>query len=730
MRRLYLDRKSDCEPPAGAVVVDSENGFLDAWDGDGDLVVRGATLCRWAGKVWRGRGWPVIALMSPVEELADCAVEAEEGQLAQFFEDHSRKLSGISRPFRLQTVLETIYPDSLWRTYPSLEHAARWLVWLDENDPQTTVLPLLRTQAMLWRATAKGVEAVLYDAYDAPKAREMLAEWLGYGDAPPANDFPSFPLDVPSKYLTKAKRRWTARIVQSQGRYVQDLVQGRLPRCVREAAAKMTFDYYESHQRDLTQEMIQLLADYLSPETTDVLRSWLPPPTPGAFPSDPSRLRRWFREEYLPYRRWCLYSEDAVGLQKADALAREFASWYLTYYPSAVAGGNQNLAFVRSGRTRSQARNGVTLLVVADGLCMTDAEALVREIVSREQRLTVSASDLLFSPIPTITKTSKMALIHGCTPRDAADMDTVTMAAGGRFVGENQDIAAALRDASEGSFYVWSNLEPDRTYHKHADKQALLDKVAGTLRTLADRIVKVAAAVPAHLRLRILVTTDHGRYLGRSMRTVSAPAGMEPHQRAALGGATKTLPEDGYLIESGGAHALLDGRRFAISDSEDCAVVLSGDCFLTSDGKAGAELFPHGGLYPEEVLIPWFEVDRDAEPPNVVCKATGSGREGRKGEVTLLFTNAGLVDVTLLSAEFQFRGKPKVQILFNEALARQHQMTVKGSIDDWPTPSDLRVAVGVARLRLPVGDEVDVVIELDLKSEGFQERLDILGDLL
>jgi len=730
MRRLYLDRKSDCEPPAGAVVVDSETGFLDAWDGKGDLVVRGTRLCRWAGKVWRGRGWPVSVLMSPVEELADCAVGAEEGQMAQFFEEHSRKLSGIARPLRLQTVLETVYPESMWRANPSLEHAARWLVWLDEKDPPATVQPLLRTQAMLWRATAKGVEAVLYDAYDAPRAREVLAEWLGYGDVPTATDLPPFPLNVPSKYLNKAKRRWSARIVQSRGRYVQDLFQGRFPRCVREAAAKLTFDYYEAHQGDLTQEMIRLLADYLSPETADVLRSWLPPPTPSSFPSNPEDLGRWFKEEYLPYRRWCLYSEDADGLQKADALARDFALWYLTYYPIAVAGGNQNLSFVRSGLARSQARSGVTLLVVADGLCVTDAEALVREIASREQRLTVSASDLLFSPIPTITKTSKVALIHGCTPRDAASMDPVTMAAGVGFVGENQDIAAALRDASEGSFYVWSNLEPDRTYHTHADRQALLEKVAGTLHTLADRIVKVAAAVPAHLRLRILVTTDHGRQLGRSVRRLSAPAGMELHQRAALGVATKKLPEDGSLIENGGAHVLLDGRRYAISDSDDCAVVLSSDCFLTSDGKAGVELFPHGGLYPEEVLIPWYEVDRDAEPPNVVCKATGSAREAGKGDVTLHLTNAGLVDVTVLSAEFQFRGKPKIEILFNQALPRQHQVTVKGSIDKWPTPSDLRAAAGVARLRLPVGDEVDVAIDLDLKSEGFQDRPDILGDLL
>ena len=730
MRRLYLDRKADCESPAGVAVVDTETGFLDACGCQGDLVVRGETLCRWAAKVWLGRGWPLSTLMSPVEELAECAVGAEEGQLAQFYEENAGKFSQIARPLKLQPVLETIYPNSMWHTHPSLEHAARWLVWLDETDPPATVLPLLRTQAMLWLATANGAEASLYNAHNAQVAREMLAGWLGYGDDLQAGDLPPFPLDVPTKHLAMAKRRWSARIVQSQGECVADLIRRRLPRRVRETAAELAFQYYKEHRGDLTQDIIRMLADYLSPQATDSMRSWLPPPSPGPLPSAINDLFRWFKDEYVPYRRWCLYSEDSIGLQLASDLAREFAVWYLGFYPGAVAGGNHNLAFVRSGKMRSQVRDSVTLLVVADGLCVTDAEALVREIASRDQRLTLSASELLMSPIPTITETSKMALIHGCTPRDAASLDSSAMSNNVRFVAENQDLAAELCEASSGSFIVWSNLEPDRTYHTHAEMQPILDKVNGALRTLADRIVKAASAVPAHLRLRIFVTTDHGRLIGSSKRTLAVPVGMESHQRAALGKAGKILPEDGCLIDESGHYALIDGRRYAISDTRDCAVAISGDSFLTNDGKTGCEWFPHGGLYPEEVLIPWCELDRDAEPPNVVCKATGSAREARKGDIELHFANAGPVDVTVLNVELQFRDKQKVQIIFNETLPRQHQVTVMGVIEDWPTPFDLRVAAGVARLRLPIGDVVDVSVELDLKSEGFQDRSNILGDLL
>jgi len=117
MRKLYLDKKGDCEPPAGVTVAESEVVFLRLLAGTGDLVVRGPALCWWAGNVWLGRGWPVFPLLSAVDELTECAVGAEPGQVAQFYEEHSRVLNLLGRPFKLRDVLEAIYPVPLWRGY-------------------------------------------------------------------------------------------------------------------------------------------------------------------------------------------------------------------------------------------------------------------------------------------------------------------------------------------------------------------------------------------------------------------------------------------------------------------------------------------------------------------------------------------------------------------------------------------------------------------------------------
>ncbi len=729
MRKLYQDPKADCEPPAGATIVTSEVNFLRIFGRDGDIAVRGPALCRWAGNVWLGRGWPVVRLLSPVDELSDCAVGAEHGQVAQFYEENARLLSQLERPFKLRDVLEVIYPDSIWRGYPNIRHAAGWLVWLDQTDPPPTILPFLRTQAMLWRATSRGPELMLYDAHDATTAREFLAKWLGYGDTPLSHNLPPFPLEVPKRHLDAATRIWRSQIVRSQGYCVQELLRCNAPRRVREKVAEIGFDYYYgAHRGDLSQEVVRLLADYLSPEKTAELRTCLPPPRPGNPPRDIAGLRRWFMEEYLPFRQWCLLSEDAEGLARVEEVSRAFALWFLDFYPAAIAGGNPAMAFVRSSSVRHADRDEVTLLVIADGLSLTDAETLMRGIAAQEARLTVCRNELLFAAVPTVTEVCKPALVHGCTPRDVANLPAGDPQ-GTRVLSENQDPAEALRRAIGGDFFIWSHVEPDRTYHSHADTLTLLEKVRGAVRTIASRIVSAAGAVPAHLRLRIIVTTDHGRLLGKSERTIAIPAGMHSHQRVALGPSQGPTGGTGYVVREHDGTVMLDGRRFGISDTDDCTVALSSSAFRANDGRAGVEHFPHGGLAPEEVMIPWFEIVRDQEPPHIECTASGAAREDQAGQVTIHCVNAGQVDVMLEVFEFQFRDKPKLQVVANVSLPRMSEQIVLRTIDRWPTPSDLKAASAIARIRMPVGDIETVPVQLDLKSEGFYSRENILGDL-
>jgi hypothetical protein len=728
MRQLYLDRKADCELPSSASVAETEVEFLRLLREEVDIVVRGKNLCRWAGNMWLGRGWPVTPLLSPVDELAECAIGAEPGQIAQLYEEHVGVLAQLSRPLRLKAVLGAMYPDGPWEGHGSVRHAAEWILWLDQTDPPSAVLPLLRTQSELWRATSHGPERALYEANAPERARELIAAWLGCVDNAADDDLPPFPLEVPKRHLDAARRSWRGRMVTTRGGHVQELLRRRIPRRMKEIACGIAFSYYEANRGQLTHDMIRALSDYLPPEQTALLRTWLPPTQPDVCPTDTQGVHRWFTEDYLPYRQWCLATGDSAGMIHSCRAARSFAEWLLGFYPAAISSGNDAIGFVRSSKVRANRRGEVVLLVIADGLCVNDAQTLVREIAARDQRLTVCVNDIALSAIPTITNVCKPALVHGCSPRDAANLPTGAPH-GVRLLSENQDPKQMLARAIAGDFFIWPYVEPDHTYHSHADATTLLEKVDGVVRTIAKRVVSAAEAVPTHLRLRILVTSDHGRLLGTSDRLIDVPAGMESRQRVSLGPFSQPLPTAGYLFCEDAPMAILNGRRFGISDDSDCAVILSEKSFLTNDGKSGTEHFPHGGLFPEEVLIPWCEILRDQAPTQVECSASGSSREGRPGDVTLHFVNASHVDVTVRAVEFQFRDKPKIEFSLDIALKRMSEREAVVTIDDWPSPSDLRAASAAAQLRLPIGDQETVPVALALESEGFYVRDNILDDL-
>lgn len=729
LRRLYTDQRTDCEVPTDAVSVNSEIEFLHAMAGNEDLVVRGMALCQWVERVWQSRGLPIERLLSPVEELEKCVMGAVPGQLAQLYEERLSSFVNVARPFKLQRVLEALYPeDVMWQNQSSLRHAASWLMWLDRTDPAITVQPLLRTQAMLWRSMNKGVEAVFYEVYEPEKARELLGNWLGYGEEIISEEFPVFPLDVPLRYLDMAARSWKPRIVTTKGEYALDLIKLRLPRCMRMKAAELAYNYFKTNQENLSQDAIRLLANYLTPQSIAVLRKFLPPPTPGMPPRDAVVLRRWFQNDYLPYRMWCLGSQNEEGLKVCEEASIAFAYWYLDFYPKAISVGNQDLAFIRASMLQGSCKDYVTLFVITDGLCELDAHAMIHKIIMCDERLTLSRNDLVFASVPTITEICKPALKMGRTPRDVNDATSPPKNI--YYLPENADPSTALEKAIIGDYFIWSHTEPDRTYHGFADTTTLLDKVEGQVKVLASRIVNAADKVPDSLKLRIVVATDHGRLLGKSSRTIKIPEGMKSHQRAALGLSTEGLAQPGYQISEDGSTVLLNGRRFGFSKDQDCAVVLGDKSFFKNDGKSGLEHFPHGGLSPEEVLTPWFEIIRDAEPPSLECIARGAAEEGKPGDISIRCVNFGSIDITILTVEFQFCNKPRLDITFDTVVPRQQEKTVIGRIDVWPTPTDLRAACALARVKLPVGDEQTVPVQLELESEGFQSRRNILDDLL
>jgi hypothetical protein len=729
MIELRLDLNGDAEIPAGVAAIETEADFLRAVQTSSrQLFIRGPALCHWASRLGAARSWETQAVLSPVQELLAACPGLSREQARAVLQQYAPALSVAARPLTLKRLCEAIFPTDLWRQLPSLHHAAQWLLWLDEFRPPSYAQPLLAAWSAGWRASSFGPERIAYDITDFQRATELLATWLGYAPDEQQLPLPTFPTLVPNRLLESASLTWMPKIIQSKGEYFSQLCARNLPLVLLEKAAELTYRFYRQNQQHLIEAAVRRLSDYLSPSQVQELRRVIPPTKPGALPQEPASVFTWFREQYLPYREWAEHVDDATARESAGSSALEFARWYLGYYPRAIATGEDNIGYFRSARMLTRTSDNVTVLVVPDGLHAADGAALIRLICAYQRRLTVAHSGLVFSAVPTVTEICKRAIIRGCPPRDVERQPPNPRA---QLIVEGRDAAPILAKATSGDLIIWTLAEPDKSYHGKADAATVRRQAEGALETAAKRICDACLAVPSHLGLRIIITTDHGRLFGDSKRVQAVPSGMTAHQRAAWGRYEELFPPSGFRIDTDAAIVYLSGTRFGVSATDHCAVVLNSSAFHMNDGKTGAEHFAHGGLFPEEVIVPWYELVRDAEPPQIRCKAVGKAREGREGTITLEFINPSPIDLQVISLTLSLGKRPAQEVPLEYALPSLSQRMVSVTLNRWPSQHDALAGRATARFKLPTAGEFLAGVELALETEGFYSRdNDILGDLL
>jgi hypothetical protein len=273
-------------------------------------------------------------------------------------------------------------------------------------------------------------------------------------------------------------------------------------------------------------------------------------------------------------------------------------------------------------------------------------------------------------------------------------------------------------------------VEPDRAYHFTRDEAELANAVDERLYGIAGSLGTVVANVPDAVRLRVVLTSDHGRLLGEAARSIPVPAGLRPHGRAAWGVRTDgRVPSAAAQID--GDLVWLHPGAFGLPPGMAYAVVLDDGAFVTADGKGGSERFPHGGLFPEEVLVPWVVLARDATVEPISGRLTGSGVTGQTGSLTLSLTNPNEFAVTLVALELGVAGVagPVIVPLAGTVGAMgAHEATA--SVAPWPDVGRADSVVVQIRYRLPDGEERRHPVAADLTSNTLYRKDDILGGLL
>jgi hypothetical protein len=262
---------------------------------------------------------------------------------------------------------------------------------------------------------------------------------------------------------------------------------------------------------------------------------------------------------------------------------------------------------------------------------------------------------------------------------------------------EDKSPAYKLANVQGKGLYLWRILEPDRTYHQKNKSENLRQDVEGRLEAEALKIKEIVDTVPDQLMMQIVITTDHGRMLGKSKRIIPVPAEMQGHSRAVWGASHKSFPEKGYIVE--GDLAYLFAESFGLH--EDTLIPLDESAFRDSDDRTGSEFYPHGGLFPEEVIVPWIVLARDYVRPEIEIVISGNGRARKNGTLEIRVLNQSDVDVILEKLIISYREGIEQRISPNLAIGARSELTHKMELDTWPSSSDVKYASAVAWLRQP-----------------------------
>lgn len=721
MNEMLLDLAGDALAPDGYEVLDSEVAFLKHATDARPFMVRGNSLCQWAVNFCIGRNIPYREHLSPSQSLRHLIPEMTEAQTKEICAALPVEVLPDLGLMSLTDLLQAVFPNALWRTSPGKAHAAAWLLWLYEQMNNHVFEPLLAEQSRIWQRAVDDASHRVYQATTVEGALQLLDMWLGATPDSLLDELGIFPLELPGKLQNRALNLWKGEIIRRRGDLLDDLARHPIPYSLKELVAQELVKYFEHHPGDLTGKLRAQLAPYLTSSYQERILKLMPPLPADKLPTEPAAVLAWFRGQYLPMRQWQTAYGAAEDEARVQAAVEQFMLWYLEEYPRALVGGAlaPYLSFKRAASLQ-EGNNYVTLLIVPDGLHVLDARELLGKIQSQTNRLMIWEDDLAFVPLPTVTEVCKPALFAGVAPEVADRVPPL-----GIVLSENISPVGALSQALPGKLYLWRIMEPDSTYHRQNRSETLRHDIDGRLFSLASKIVELVESVPVELPLRLVLTSDHGRLLTQARRRLDVPVGMQSHGRATWGDSGRDFGERGFLIENGIVY--LHAGRYGLP--YDAGLAFGEDTFRTNDGRTGSEWYPHGGLYPEEVIVPWIELVRDVTLPKLTSKLSGRGQAGRQGAMTLQVRNPEAIAVTIAELTLTFGGRDIV-LPVNATASPLQDNTYQLTLATWPTMAEVGQMVAQLSVKLPNNLSFVVAInETQLESIEMYRRDNILGDL-
>ena len=760
---LLLDPVGDAPVPETYQLIDNDVAWLRAAAASTPphapkVLVRGQTRADWAYKWWRAQGGYTDTCHSPAAQLcANCpGLTAAQAQriLAEAGDGSATTASSLAA---------VLYPNfAHWlgalgtpTTDQARRQVAQWLTWLSSRAEEFPPyhLPLLAVALARW---APGYPASSLLCTSPSRARQVLAAWLGYAELLEAPiDFTAaltwageFPLSV-TPWLSDIRTAFAgqvAALLSTAPATAPDqplLVwwRAQLARAQRSEVRTVALDVINQQLRlpafaaAATGRLVEELerSPLLIPALRNALRQLVPPLVPSAPPADPVAALRWAVEQYLPYRQWQVHQPaNAAAAIEAQALARQFSDWYLATYPAYLVGTAKQYQHQYWSLRAQQAvaPDECVLWIIADGLGWDDAMVLQKLIVKQAAgRLKLAAATPCFGLLPTITSHTKRAVrwavplayaansqaqYFNRLPKPPADMRNT------------DNLADAVSKAAAGQLLVWQPLQPDEVYHQSGNPQTIRNQAEGALHYLANSIAQAVAAVPASLAVRVLLTTDHGRLLSESPRTLVPIAGFTGHGRVAYRAkAPSTVPiprpegaDDTETI------CWLDPERYRLPDW--VAIARSDASFKivhdTGIMRGGTDLFPHGGAWPEEVVVPWIELHSHLAPLFISGNLSGEARSNRAGSAQLRLVNSSSRIARLRQVTVTIPRLEPLVLVFDVPLPGSGEVLEIIDLPRWPDTAQAGQIQVIILVETPDGEQHTFALPADLRSTDLRQN--------
>ena len=321
------------------------------------------------------------------------------------------------------------------------------------------------------------------------------------------------------------------------------------------------------------------------------------PPWPGLKES----VDEWVAA-YSKYIRSCFLRRE---LDERHDPAINFSRWFKDHY--SVSFDHRTYSYFRVAQSVQKAlqANRTVLLVMVDALpihLVTDFVSYVGDRLGEEP----TESSYIFVPVPTITDVCKQAVLTGKLPIDCRGdllsqlQQQFDLAAHDICLAANWQDAERLQFSSDIRLVVYRDNRLDDQLHKTTCYCAMVEDSHGVFRRMGSLLQRWSSDIRC-LRQEaplILVTSDHGFTYGPS-------PGHETAAHRVIDGGHRCIEVAG-LVDDADAHdesiTVIDKDVFRLRATYLAA---SGRHF-GKDTMSGWSM-SHGGLLPEEVIVPFVE---------------------------------------------------------------------------------------------------------------------------